>query len=541
MFEVGKDILQNGHTATANDNGRQLRLSIIYRFFILLFCVFIIRTLYLGVQGTSRVRRGNGDSGWVVSRADIIDRNGDILAKNITSGKVFLQPPRVSDKDAVARLIHNIFPDKYSVSDALALINSDKKFMYLDKDINENQRHIIQTAKLPGLEIEEIQKRKYPKRRLFSHTVGLAGNDGHGLEGAERIFDKYLTENTDPLQLSLDSRIQSVFYEKLSIAMEKYHAKAAMGMLMNSRTGEMIAMVSLPDFDPESFGAASTDNRTFTPLRGVFEMGSIFKIFNTAMAFENGINREYYIEKSYKVLDKFGRTAASISDVATFKPPRPNLSVSEIMLYSCNAGSAQIALDLPYGTQQEFFERINMSKPLDLEFGKTEYPLLPQKWGQVERATVSFGHGIAVSPMHVLLAVNAMTNGGIYIYPTLKKRGLGEVSGSRVISEDISLKLRNIMFHISEETTAKKARIAGINIGGKTGTAEKYVNGKKSRKNNITVFVGAFPIEAPQYTIMILLDEPQGTTEDFNFRTAAWNAVPTAGKILDSTLPLLFE
>jgi cell division protein FtsI (penicillin-binding protein 3) len=332
-----------------------------------------------------------------------------------------------------------------------------------------------------------------------------------------------------------------VFYEQLSIAMQKYRARAAMGMLMNSRTGEMVAIVSLPDYDPENLNSNPASNRMFMPLRGVFEMGSIFKIFNTALAYEYGIDKEFYIEKPYKVLDKFGRTAASIGDIRSFKPPRPRLSVDEIMLYSSNPGSAQIALELPDGAQREFFERIHMDKPLELEFGRTEKPLMPLKWGPVERATVAFGHGISVTPVHTLLAVNAMANGGIYIYPTLKKRGVGAVRGERVVSPAVSEKLREIMFRIAEETSAKQARIAGINIGGKTATAEKYVNGVIDRKKNLTAFVGAFPIEAPQYAILVVLDEPQGVTETWNLRTAAWNAVPTAGKILDSILPLLFD
>ena len=217
------------------------------------------------------------------------------------------------------------------------------------------------------------------------------------------------------------------------------------------------------------------------------------------------------------------------------------LKAPEIMLHSCNVGSVQIALDLPEGTQPEFFHRIHLDSALDLEFGKTEKPLVPRKWGPTERATVSFGHGISVTPMHLLLAVNSMTNGGIYIYPTLQKRNFGPLRGERVLSDEISSRLRGIMLRIAEETTAKQARIAGIQIGGKTATAEKRVNGTIDKFKNLTAFVGIFPVSAPQYIILIVLDEPKGTEDTYGLRTAAWNAVPTAGKILDSILPLLFE
>ncbi len=541
MYEVGKDIFKHGFTGGGGDVVAHRRLRFIYSLFVLAFVIFTVRTLWLGIQGTDRSRIGASDGAWVVNRADIVDRNGDILAKNVMSGHITLRPGQVKDRDQVAQLIHQALPYEYSLADALKLVNSSRRFIYVKKYASDNQRDMIAQAKLAGLGIESVQTRRYPKRRLFAHAVGFVGNDGHGLEGAERIYDDYLRENKDPLRLSLDSRVQSVFYEQLSMAMQKYQAKAAMGLLMNSRTGEMIAMVSLPDYDPENLRADPAQNRMFRPLRGVYEMGSIFKIFNTAMALENGISREYYIAEPFKIPDKFGRTAAKISDIRSFKPPRPNLTVEEIMLHSCNVGSAQIALDLPDGAQKEFFERIHLDKPLDLEFGRTERSLMPIKWGPVERATVSFGHGISVSPMHLLLAVNSMTNGGIYIYPTLQKRSVGAVRGQRVISDEISEKLRGIMVRIAEETSGKQARVAGIQIGGKTATAEKRVNGKIDRKKNLTAFAGIFPANAPQYTILVILDEPQGTKESWGLRTAAWNAVPTTGKILDSILPLLFE
>lgn len=544
MFEVGNDVFKHGFIENSGDRLAQRRLRWIYGLFIFFFVLFAVRTLYLGIQGTDRSRLAGADGNWNVSRADIIDRNGDILAKNIMSGHITLRPSQVrdQDKEKVANLIHQALPYEYSVSDALQLVSSSRKFIYIKKYASDNQRNMVTAAHLAGLDVEPVQTRRYPKRRLFSHVVGFVGNDGQGLEGAERIYDDYLRENVAPLRLSLDARIQSVFYEQLSMAMQKYQAKAAMGMLMNSRTGEMLAMVSLPDFDPENRGLDSASNRMFKPLRGVYEMGSIFKIFNTAVAMENGIHKEYYVKEPFKIQDKFGRTAARISDVSSFKPPRPYLTIEEIMLHSCNVGSAQIALDLPDGAQREFFHRLHFDTPLELEFGKTERPIMPAKWGPVERATMSYGHGISITPMHLLLAVNAMTNGGIYIYPTLQKRDVGAVRGTRVLSDDISARLRPIMLRISEETSGKQARVAGIQIGGKTATAVKYdAHGRVDRRRNLTAFAGIFPATAPQYTILVILDEPQGIKENWGLRTAAWNAVPTTGKILDSILPLLFE
>ena len=199
------------------------------------------------------------------------------------------------------------------------------------------------------------------------------------------------------------------------------------------------------------------------------------------------------------------------------------------MLHSCNVGSAKIALDLPENAQKEFFQRLNLDHALNLEFGKTERAITYKTWGPTERATAAFGHGIAVTPMHLLLAVNAVTNGGFYIYPTLLKRNVGAIRGERVVDSDISEQIRKIMFNIAEETTAKKARVKGIEVGGKTGTAEKRgADGKIDKKRNLTVFTGIFPVAAPQYVILVMLDEPKATKESGNIRTSSSNAVPTA-------------
>ena len=545
MFEVGKDIIKRGFSTSRNDATTRRRLNIMYGLLMVAFVAFAGRTLWLGVSGANKARGSGVNGEWIVHRADIVDRNGDILAKNLESGTIQLVNKYVQDEDRekIAQLIHELLPYKYSLADALQLVRPERGYVPLIRTASESQIKKVRAAKLRGLEVDPRQVRKYPKRRLFSHVVGFVGKDGVGLEGAEKRFNDYLTENKDPLRLSLDSRIQSVFYEQLSIAMQKYHTKAAMGMLMNSRTGEMLAMVSLPDFDPENLNLDPAANRTFKPMRMVYEPGSIFKIFNTALALENGIgmDKEYYVAKPFPIYDKFGRIAKRITDIRSFKPPRPKLNIEEIMMLSCNVGSAQIALDLPESAQKEFFERLHMDKALSLEFGRTENTIPQRKWGPVERATVAYGQGYAITPMHLLLGVNAVANGGIYIYPTLQKRNVGVVRGERVLSDEISAKLRPIMFRVAEETSGRKARVTGMKIGGKTATAEKYTNGKIDNKRNITSFVAVFPADAPQYTILVVLDEPQGTKETGGWRTAAQNAVPTTGKILDSIMPLLFE
>jgi cell division protein FtsI (penicillin-binding protein 3) len=518
-----------------------------------LFFCFIVRTVQLGVQH-SDYRQAFLNGAEIDRRADIVDRNGIVLAKSVEMGNIKLYPPRVKDKniDDVARIVHEIAPIDYSVEDALNLIKSGKSGVYIKKRASEEQIKFVRDAnkKYDCFEIEVFTVRRYPQRNVFAHVVGFAGKDA-GLEGVEYTYDEYLRDNKDVLKLSIDSRVQNIFHEQLTIAMNKYRAHGAMGMLMNSSTGEMIAMVQLPDFDPNNATSVSPKTRRFKLLRDNFEMGSIFKIFNTVLAYENGLqDKDYKVDEPLMIYDKFGRRALRkpIDDVASFKRDVikkkgiSKLKAPQIMLHSCNVGSARIALDLPDGAQKEFFHRLNLDKPLSLEFGKTEKAITYKNWGPTERATAAFGHGIAVTPMHLLLAVNAVTNGGFYIFPTLLKRSIGAVRGERVIDSQISENIRKIMFNIAEETTARKARVKGIEIGGKTGTAEKRgADGRVDVNRNVTVFTGVFPVSAPQYIIIVMLDEPQGTKESGNWKTAAWNAVPTAGAILDGIMPLLFE
>ena len=551
-FCIGKDILPHEYKGAVYNQDSAKRLRIVHFVFSLLCVCFVARTLQLGLQH-SEYKKYAGNTTEIERRADIVDRNGVVLAKSVVSGNIKLYPNRVKAKDidSVAQIVHKIAPMDYSVQDALNLINSRKAGVYIKKRASEEQIQIAKSAhqKYNCFDVEALAIRRYPQRNIFAHVVGFAGKDA-GLEGVELTYDEYLRENKDPLKLSIDSRVQNIFHEQLAKSMNKYHAKGAMGMLMKSSTGEILAMVQLPDFDPNNANSVSDAIRRQKLLRDNFEMGSVFKIFNTALAYENGLeNKNYQVDKPLMIYDKFGRPALRnpIDDVSSFKRDvvkkqgKKMLKAPEIMLHSCNVGSARLALDLPDGAQKEFFHRLNFDKALNLEFGKTERALTYKTWGPTERATAAFGHGVAVTPMHLLLAVNAVTNGGIYLYPTLLKRNVGAVRGERVLNPEISEKIRGIMFDVVEKTSGKKAKVEGLEVGGKTGTAEKRKDGKTDKSRNLTVFTGIFPVSTPQYIILIMLDEPQGIAETGGWKTSSWNAVPTAGAIINGIVPLLFE
>ena len=551
-FCIGKDILPHEYKGAVYNQDSAKRLRIVHLVFSLLCMCFVVRTLQLGLQHSEYKKYASSETE-IERRADIVDRNGVVLAKSVVSGNIKLYPNRVknADVDAVAQIVHQIAPSDYSVQDALRWIKSKKAGIYIKMGASEKQIEAIEEAhkKYNCFGIEKLAVRRYPQKNIFAHVVGFVGKDA-GLEGVELTYDEYLRENKDPLKLSIDSRVQNIFHEQLSKAMDKYRAKGALGMLMKSGTGEILAMVQLPDFDPNNIKAIPAGVRRSKILRDNFEMGSVFKIFNTALAYENGLeNRDYQIDKPLMIYDKYGRPALKhpIDDVSSFKRDvvkkmgKRTLKAPDIMLHSCNVGSARIALDLPDGAQKEFFHKLNFDKALNLEFGKTERALTYRTWGPTEKATAAFGHGVAVTPMHLLLAVNAMTNGGIYLYPTLLKRNVGAIRGERVLSPEISEKLRNIMLGVVEKTSGKKAKVEGLEVGGKTGTAEKRKDGQTDKSRNVTVFAGIFPASMPQYIILIMLDEPQGTAESGGWKTSSWNSVPTAGAIINGIVPLLFE
>ena len=554
MFELGSDVYKSKRRVTKRRDTERVRLRWLLGGIYLVFALFFAKTLYYGIIGTDKKGGTCVDGEWVVTRADIEDRNGVKLAKNVMSAKVQLVSKFVVDADAVAQTIHNVFPYQYSVNQVYEFIRQGKYVVLREKatqsEIDALKAAIQQSIadarmkKLPkhslsGLEMVTEQRRVYPKHNLFAHIVGFVGKEGEGLDGAEQIFDSYLRENRDPLRLSLDARIQEQFHSRLSEAVQKYHAKAAMGTLMNSRTGEILAMVSLPDYDPEHVSWYPIENRRFKQMRDVLEMGSVFKIFNTAIAYENNIGGRYYVAKPYILRTKSGKYIHTFHDVTKFK--QDWMGVDDVMVHSCNVGSVQIAEKFPEGAQARFFHRLHLDEKLSLDFGKTEHPIFPKKWGITDIASASFGHTVAVTPMHLLLGVNAVTNGGIYINPTIRKRDVGRIKGERVLDEKISAKLRENMVRVVEETSGKLTRINGIKIGGKTGTAEKRINGVIDKKRNMTTFVGIFPADAPQYIIMVTLDEPQAIAETGGWRTASQNSVPTAEKILDGILPLIFE
>ena len=402
------------------------------------------------------------------------------------------------------------------------------------RNLTPSQQYQINYLGDPSLEFEEGEKRVYPHKNLLAHVIGTTDVDNVGISGIEKAMDERLTQSDIPLTLSIDIGIQDTIREILKEGMEKFKAVGATAILMDANTAEIIAMVSLPDFDP-NINKVKNERALFNMAsKGVYEPGSVLKVFNTAMSLESG---------KVKVADRFDATKPLKLRYNTIKDYRGEnrwLSVPEILVYSSNIGSAQMALKVGASEQRNFLEKIGFFENVDIELAEKGRPLLPKRWSESTIATVAYGYGISVSPLHVISAYSAVVNGGIYHSPSLIKDSPKAKNGHRVLSFNTSKAMRKLMRLVVTDGSGKRANVRGYEVGGKTGTANKLSEtGRYVDKKVRTTFVSAFPISNPKYALIVMLDEPQPLKETWGFVTSGWNTVPTASKIITAIAPQL--
>jgi cell division protein FtsI (penicillin-binding protein 3) len=524
-----------GMTMHAIETGH-MRLFVTAGLFGLAFAAIGLRIVDLMVlksgESVPRVARSFSAPAPPAGRADIIDRNGVIVATNLPTVNLYADAQKVPNaREATDKLLRVLPELKYD--DVLRRVSSAQRFIYLARHLTPQQQKEVNDLGIPGLGFEAAQRRIYPHGSLFSHTIGATDADNIGVAGVERTFDESLTHDSQPLQLSLDVRVQHVVREQLAASITRYRATAGSAVVMDVKSGELLSMVSLPDFDPKGLGAASTDARFNRATLGVYEMGSTFKLFTAAMALEVGsANLATVVDASEKL--KYGRF--TISDYRGLYRP---MTVPEVLIHSSNIGAARMALAAGIDTQKEYMKKLGFLAPLRLEMPETGSPQFPQTWREINAVTISYGHGLSVTPVHVVNAVSALVNGGTLHTPTIVKR-TGAPQGERIFSEKTSDSIRALMRLIVLDGSGRQADAQGYLVGGKTGSAEKItLQGGYSRSSNHTSFVAAFPIDAPRYVILVMLDEPKGTRETANFATAGWNAAPTVGRIVSQIAPLL--
>jgi len=481
------------------------------------------------------------------ARGDIVDRNGTLLATNLDSpalyvdSKVMLQAG--ADPETAARAISTALPD-LSPAEIRAKLASGKSFAYLTRSLTPRQEYAINNLGIPGIEFQPGERRRYPLGDLVAHVVGYCSVDNIGQAGLERGLNPSIKESGKPVMLALDARVQFVLKDELEHVITQFNAKGAAGIIMNVRTGEIVAMASLPDFDPNH--PPTTDpkretqedkDRIFNKITsGEYELGSVFKIFNTAMALDTNtatMTSTFDARSPIKV----GRFT-----IEDYHGKHRILSVPEIFAYSSNIGSAKMALAAGAKLQRDFLEKLGLLEPVPIEFDKVEVakPHFPAQWRPVNVMTIAFGHGIAVTPLHMITATAAMINGGILHPPTMLKVPAGaKVPGVRVISAKTSEQIRKLFRLVVESGTAKLAEAPGYVVGGKTGTAEKNIGGHYEEKKLLSSFIGAFPMNDPQYVILTLVDEPHGNKQSFGYATAGWTVAPATSRIIQRIAPLL--
>ncbi|MET1026751.1 MAG: penicillin-binding protein 2 [Dongiaceae bacterium] len=470
----------------------------------------------------------------LMGRADIVDRNGVVLATSLKTASLFANPRQITDTEDVAKKLSAILPD-LNPSAIVAKLSTDRAFIWLWRNLTPKQQQAINDLGIPGLYFQYETKRIYPQGNLTAHLVGFTDIDGKGIAGVERSFDDALTGGPRPLQLSIDIRIQHLMHRELSSAVEDFHAVGGAGLVMDVQTGEILSLVSLPDFDPAQPGTASPDARFNRATLGVFEMGSTFKTFNTAIGLDT---KTVGMTGGYDATNPIKIGGFTISD---YHGKRRFLTVPEIYAYSSNIGSAKMADAFGTEVQQTYLRRFGMleKSPIELpEIGDPMYPKL-NNWRRINTMTIAYGHGIAVSAAQLISGVSAVVNGGIMRAPTILRREPDQVPpGQRVISETTSADLRELMRTVVQVGTAKKADAPGYLVGCKTGTADKQEGHGYAKNARMAVIVCAFPMNQPRYAIAALVDEPVPNEHSYGYATAGWVAAPIAGALIQRMAPL---
>ncbi|BEV44960.1 penicillin-binding protein 2 [Afipia carboxidovorans] len=522
------------------------RVGLVMLAFTAVFAVIALRLVMYGVVGDNHgARRGSSQDAIATARPDILDRNGEILATDVKASSLYAEPRRLIDKDEAIELLTATLPD-LDPGEVRDRLSSRKGFVWLKRELTPKQQHDVFKLGLPGVGFLRENKRVYPTGRDVSHLIGIVNIDNQGIAGMEKWLDGngladlhragFATDRQQrPIELSVDLRVEHALRDELLKAKEKFRAKAASGIVSNVRTGEIVAMVSLPDFDPNNPKEANDPDRINRLTTGVYEMGSTFKAFTLAMALDSGKATLNSMWDARSAL-QYGRFR-----IHDDHPLGRAINTKEVFTYSSNIGAARIALSQGIEAHKAFLGKMGQLTRLRTELPESAAPLLPRHWGELNTVTIAFGHGIAVAPLQAVMGIDALVNGGYLIPPTFLKRSEEEAMklAKRVIKKETSDKMRFLMRLNAEIGTARKADVPGYYIGGKTGTAEKVINGRYAKKKVLNAFTAILPADNPRFQLLVMLDEPQALPETHGFITSGWNAVPTGGKVIARIAPLL--
>jgi cell division protein FtsI (penicillin-binding protein 3) len=490
-------------------------------------------------------RHSTAQDAVATARPDVLDRNGEILATDVKAPSLFAEPRKLIDVDEAVELLTAVLPD-LDAGEVRERLASKRGFVWLKREISAKQQQEIHHLGIPGVGFLDENKRVYPNGEEVSHVIGHVNIDNQGIAGIEKWLDAsglaalhtagFATDRLqNPVTLSLDLRVQHALRDELVAAQEKFKAKAAAGLVTDVHTGEVIALVSLPDYDPNNPRQAIDPTRINRLTTGVYEMGSTFKALTMAMALDSG---KVTLASTFdaRVPLRYGKF-----NIGDYHAQNRVLSVPEIFTYSSNIGTARMALAIGVEAHKAFLKKVGQLDRLRTELPESAEPLVPKRWGELNTVTIAFGHGLSVAPLQAVMAVGALVNGGYLIPPTFLKRSEAEARAlaKAVVKPETSEKMRYLMRLNAEKGTATKADVKGYYIGGKTGTSEKVVGGHYSKTKVFNTFMAILPADQPRYLLTVMLDEPQATPETHGFTTSGWNAAPTTGKVIARIAPLL--
>lgn len=464
-------------------------------------------------------------------RADITDRNGEILATSLPTQSLFADPAKLIDPVATARGLASALPDlKYE--DLLDKLSSARRFVWLKRNLSPDEVYRVNALGFPGLEFQRESTRVYPAGATTVHMLGFTDVDGRGLGGIERGMEARLIDGTTPLNLSIDLRLQHLMARELQKAVTDFRAIGGTGIIMDAWTGEVLSAVSLPDFLPQQAGTAGDEARFNRFAMGSYELGSVMKMITTAAGLESGrMNLDSFYDASQPL--RYGRF--TIND---FHAERRWLSVAEIFTYSSNIGAARMAIDMGPAFERDFFCKLGLCSTLRMELAERGDSISPAEWKELTAVTISYGHGLSVTPLHFVRAAAATVTGHLVTPTFLRREAVTGPLGPQIVSNRTVDMMRRVMRANVVIGSGKSANVEGYLVGGKTGTAEKTTGRRYNTNANFSSFLGAFPMNNPRYIVFVMLDEPQGNASTHGYRTGGWTAAPVVGRVITQMGPL---
>lgn len=500
------------------------------------------RLVYLGLQEPGE--SGGPASRVTASRPDLVDRNGEVLATDIKTASLFAEPRRIVDASEVVEKLATVLPD-IAVEETYHKLKSGAGFVWLRRQLTPGQQNEIMQLGIPGIGFRTEKRRFYPGGATAAHIVGLTNVDNQGISGMEKYVDDQgladlqasglaVAGDLQPVRLSIDLRVQHVVHDELAQGMAKYRAVAAGAVVLNAKTGEVMAMVSLPDYDPNNPYNAHEKDRLNRMSAGTFEMGSTVKSFTTAMALDSG---KATLESRFDASRPLRIGRFTIRD---FHGKGRVLTLPEVFIYSSNIGSAKEADMVGIEGHREFLHRLGLLTRMQTELPEVATPAEPKEWKKVHSITIAFGHGMSTTPLQTAVGAAALLNGGMLIPPTFLMRSEREAEdvAEQVVSAQTVEAMRYLYRLNAEKGSGKRAEVPGFRVGGKTGTAEKVVNGRYSSEKRFNAFLAAFPMEDPQYVVLAIVDEPKPEKPGIG-ATAGLNAAPMVANIIRRSAAML--